>query len=145
MVMANVTDREFLELALKMAGDQDFSAYWKKLAMKKECADCPFKVARETGESYLAPGRMEGIIAGILMGQAFWCHKGVFAKPETFEPNEEGDLEPSTFESHYRICRGALEAACKAQQGLPVPGTYLDSGEHENTPERADSGPGDEI
>lgn len=75
--------------------------------MKRPCANCPFKMLND-GIEYLHPQRYEDILFAVCLGQPFWCHKTVYSKPY------EGD-EPSTYERHYRMCAGAVEAAEKLE------------------------------
>lgn len=74
--------------------------------LKKPCANCPFK---KVGAINLAPGRVEGIVQGLLENDREWfmCHKTVHHPKggEWVETEEGTDYEPSGNESQ---CAGAM-------------------------------------
>lgn len=72
------------------------------LRLKRPCENCPFLV---DGAIDLAPGRLEGIIEGLLVDDlsTFQCHKTVHSK-RGGEWDEDGNYTPSGNEA---MCAGA--------------------------------------
>ncbi|MGF6641745.1 hypothetical protein [Paraburkholderia sp. MM6662-R1] len=73
-------------------------------ALRRPCANCPF---RKEGAIDLAPGRLEGIVTGLLMDDSstFHCHKTVHNDRTGGEWDEEGSYRASGRES---MCAGAI-------------------------------------
>lgn len=86
--------------------------------MKTPCVNCPF---RKRGAIELAPGRLEGIIEGLMEDDhsTFQCHKTVHSK-RGGEFDENGDYTPSGNES---MCAGAASFLMK--KGRPTVGMRI--------------------
>lgn len=94
-------------------------------AMPKECANCPFKMARE-GKPYLSDERMEGIRFAVSMGQPFYCHKTVYQKGIHHPANPDtGECETKSYDHRYRPCRGAIDDALELAERLGVKPTII--------------------
>lgn len=79
--------------------------------MKSPCVDCPFKKAAE-GRDYLKPGRLDDIKVGVLLGQAFYCHKSVYRpRPDETELKCGDEEEVPTWHPDYKVCAGAVQWA----------------------------------
>jgi hypothetical protein len=72
------------------------------LRLKRPCANCPFL---KQGAIELAPGRLDGIIAGLIEDDhsTFQCHKTVHSA-RSGEWDDEGTYTPS---GHESMCAGA--------------------------------------
>ncbi len=87
----------------------------QQLRLKKPCANCPF---RKQGAIDLRPGRLEGIIQGLLANdkEAFNCHKTLSARDVDFGVEGGVDIAPS---NHIEaMCAGA--AAYLMKKGRPT-------------------------
>lgn len=83
------------------------------LRLKKPCDNCPFLV---DGAIELSPGRIEGIIDGLLSDDqsTFLCHKTVHSR-RGGEWDDDGNYAPSGEEA---MCAGA--AALLMKRGRPT-------------------------
>ncbi|MDT4882850.1 hypothetical protein FQZ97_1188390 [compost metagenome] len=81
------------------------------LRLKKPCANCPF---RKEGAIELRPGRLEGIIQGLVENDhsTFHCHKTVYSKHGGTR-DEEGSNTPS---AHEAMCAGAAAYLLKKRR-----------------------------
>jgi hypothetical protein len=81
----------------------------KHFRLKTPCANCPF---RREGAIELAPGRLDGIMQGLLANDqdTFHCHKTVHSSRGGVW-NEHGDYQPS---GHEAQCAGAAAFLLKA-------------------------------
>jgi hypothetical protein len=72
-------------------------------ALRRPCENCPF---RKEGAIDLQPGRLAGIVEGLLSGEhtTFHCHKTVHNERLGGEWDDEGNYQPSGQES---MCAGA--------------------------------------
>lgn len=86
--------------------------------LSRPCPNCPF---RKEGGVSLQPGRLAGIVDGLLKDDmsTFQCHKTVHSR-HGGQWSEEGDYQPSGRES---MCAGA--AAYLMKQGRPTVGMRL--------------------
>ncbi|MEZ1440132.1 hypothetical protein QVM41_28145 [Pseudomonas shirazica] len=82
------------------------------LRLKRPCANCPFL---KEGAIELAPGRLDGIIEGLLEDDhsTFQCHKTVHSR-KGGEWDEDGNYTAS---GHEAMCAGA--AAYLMKNGSP--------------------------
>jgi hypothetical protein len=72
--------------------------------LRKPCSNCPF---RKEGAIELAPGRLEGIIEGLIEDDwsTFQCHKTVHSEKTGGDWDEDGNYRSSGNES---MCAGAM-------------------------------------
>lgn len=85
------------------------------LRLKKPCANCPF---RKEGAIELRPGRLEGIISGMIERDhaTFHCHKTVHSK-RGGDWDEHENYHPSGQEA---MCAGAAAYLLKKQRPTVV-------------------------
>jgi len=81
------------------------------LRLKRPCANCPFL---KQGAIELAPGRLDGIIAGLIKDDrsTFQCHKTVHSA-RGGEWDDEGNYIPS---GHESMCAGAAAYLMKRKR-----------------------------
>lgn len=79
--------------------------------LKQPCANCPF---RKVGAIELRPGRVEGIISGLLDedSSSFDCHKTVHSSRGGTWSDEQG-YQPS---GHEAMCAGAAALLMKRER-----------------------------
>lgn len=80
-------------------------------ALRRPCANCPF---RKEGGVPLQPGRLAGIVEGLVSGEhtTFHCHKTVHG-PRGGDWDDEGTYRASNQES---MCAGAIILLEKAHR-----------------------------
>src|SRR5258708_6854075 len=73
-------------------------------ALRRPCANCPF---RKEGAIDLEPGRLAGIVEGLVSGEhsTFHCHKTVYNGRTGGEWDDYGNYRASGTES---MCAGAI-------------------------------------
>lgn len=81
-------------------------------ALRRPCADCPF---RKEGGVHLEPGRLAGIVDGLMSGEhtTFHCHKTVHSARTGGEWDDDGNYRASGQES---MCAGAIVYLEKAKR-----------------------------
>ena len=91
--------------------------------LKQPCGNCPF---RKSNSIRLRPGRLEGIVEGLLSNdmQTFACHKTLKPRPEGEAGYDDEDAEdadaPRSIREGELMCAGA--AAWLLKKGRPTVG-----------------------